>query len=68
MVSDPDPLRFRLGAELREALGWQLRELYRGMAAAAPGDECPARLRELLDRLDERGRITSAGSPLTKPF
>lgn len=61
MVSDRDSFQVKLGVEVRTALGWQLREFYRGTAAAAR-EECPARLRELLDRLDQSSGIKQAGT------
>lgn len=66
MVSDSDPSQFKLGADIRAALGWQLRELYRGMAATATQEQYPARLRELLDRLDRPDGIELAGDPSSK--
>ena len=61
MVSDRDLFQFNLGEDVRTALGWQLREFYRGIAAAAAQEECPARLRELLDRLDQPSGIERTG-------
>ena len=61
MVSDRDSFQVKLGVDIRTALGWQLREFYRGIAAAAP-EECPARLRDLLDRLDQSRGIEQAGT------
>ena len=61
MVSDRDSFQVKLGANIRTALGWQLREFYRGVAAAAQ-EECPARLRKLLDRLDQSSGIEQAGT------
>jgi hypothetical protein len=62
MVSDRDSSEVKLGVNVRTALGWQLREFYRGIAAAATQEEYPARLRELLNRLDPPSGIERAGT------